>query len=424
MTARKGSVWYEDQRVGSLGADERGTLQFAYDSDWLAGDCFPVSISLPLSNADREVPAHGFFEGLLPEGAARQRICRQHGIAVEDDAGLLFAIGGDCAGALSILPEGVVPGDVTDDVTIVTDVDLAELVRSAGTSPVVVRGQDRRFSLAGAHEKLPVIVDGAKIALSDTAHPSSHILKFETVPWVCFSEAVTNRIAGGLELPVVDTEFHELTGGEDEEQPYLLITRYDREIAEDGHRRRIHQEDMAQALGLPSSMKYQRDGGPSLGEITELVRDQVARPVEAVAQIRDWQIFNVLVGNWDGHAKNLSFLHQRGEGAGLAPFYDLVSIEFFNLLRPGSFSRDLAFSVGTAVQTERIRKADWEAFAAAMGMPKSRLLARVRELVERLPTIAEQSVTAFQEAHREITVADRLVETVNRRCRWTLDTIT
>ena len=109
---------------------------------------------------------------------------------------------------------------------------------------------------------------------------------------------------------------------------------------------------------------------------------------------------------------------------GLAPIYDLVSIEFFNLLRPGSFSRDLAFSVGTAVEPERIRKADWEEFAAAMGMPKSRLLARVRELAERLPTIAEQSVTAFQEAHREITVADRLVETVNTRCRWTLDTIT
>jgi serine/threonine-protein kinase HipA len=222
---------------------------------------------------------------------------------------------------------------------------------------------------------------------------------------------------------VVETEFHELADGEDSEQPYLLITRYDREIAEDGRRRRIHQEDMAQALGLPSSLKYQRDGGPSLGEIVELVRSHAARPVEAVARIRDWQIFNVLVGNWDGHAKNLAFLHRSGEGVGLAPFYDLVSIELFNLLRPKSFSRDLAFSVGTAIAPERIQKADWQAFAKAMGMPASRMLARVTELAERLPGIAEETVAAFQEAHRKIAVADRLVETVRKRCRWTLDTL-
>ena len=37
-----------------------------------------------------------------------------------------------------------------------------------------------------------------------------------------------------------------------------------------------------------------------------------------------WQVFNVLAGNSDGHAKNLSLLYGSDGSTRLAPFYDLV----------------------------------------------------------------------------------------------------
>ncbi|WP_373694496.1 HipA domain-containing protein [Rhizobium sp. AN63] len=42
----------------------------------------------------------------------------------------------------------------------------------------------------------------------------------------------------------------------------LLVTRFDRALDRDGRIVRIHQEDFAQALGLPSLLKYERRGVP------------------------------------------------------------------------------------------------------------------------------------------------------------------
>lgn len=415
--SRSGHVWHRDRKVGRLRDADRGELLFAYDPEWLAGDAFPVSISLPLEYGDAEVPALGYFEGLLPEGAARKRICRQHKISEDDTAGLLFAIGGDCAGALSILPGDEEPASAADEPVDLSSEKLAELVRTAGAARTVSEDRPRRFSLAGAQEKLPVIVTATGLALSDTANPSSHILKFETERWVCFSEVVTNRLAQAVGLPGVNIEYRELPDGDDH-HPYLLIERYDRVATDDGFAR-LHQEDMAQAQGLPSALKYQKDGGPSLGEIIQLVRDHGARPVEMVNLIRDWQIFNLLVGNWDGHAKNLAFLYRPGEGAPLlAPFYDLVSIELFNLVRSESWSRDMALAVGSDFIPERIGRGSWEAMAKACGLRADAVKRRVEELAEIFPERAAQVVDAFQAEHGEVTIAPRFVEMIERRCRF------
>ena len=54
-----------------------------------------------------------------------------------------------------------------------------------------------------------------------------------------------------------------------------------------------------------------------------------------------WQAFNVLAGNSDGHAKNLSLLHQANGEVRLAPFYDLVCTRAIERI-----DYRLAFSVG------------------------------------------------------------------------------
>jgi serine/threonine-protein kinase HipA len=42
----------------------------------------------------------------------------------------------------------------------------------------------------------------------------------------------------------------------------LLVRRFDRALDRDGRVARLHQEDFAQALGLPAALKYERRGTP------------------------------------------------------------------------------------------------------------------------------------------------------------------
>ena len=175
---------------------------------------------------------------------------------------------------------------------------------------------------------------------------------------------------------------------------------------------------------LSAALKYQRDGGPSLGHVAEVLRAHAARPAEALARLRDWQILNCLIGNWDGHGKNLALLYAQGHTVPtLAPFYDLISIEFLNLLRPGTWARDMAFSIGEHHEPERITRSDWLGFARELGMPPRRLLDRVGELATALPAVAGAAREAFAQAHGDAQAYDRLEEAVRGRCRWTLESL-
>lgn len=423
MTNRQGVVWYGDRRVGTLREDDSHTLHFAYDTGWLDKNGFPISIRLPLANGDMEADAHAYFEGLLPEGKVRQRICRRLGIDITDDSGLLLAIGEDCAGALSILPAGTAPGVAQVAPATLTLDQINRLVRSLGEDASVLTGENQRFSLAGVQQKQPLIFDGVKYALPDRYNPSSHILKFETVRRVCFAEYMANDMARRIELPVVNTEFLNSETA-DGSIPYLRIERYDRSKDASGNFVRLHQEDILQALGHTSIFKYQHGGGPSIGEIAELLRKYTARPIESLSCLRDWQIFNFLIGNWDGHAKNLALLYTPGESVPtLAPFYDLVAIEFFNLLSPGYWAREMAFNIGEHNVPERITRLDWQAFAKDIGMPPKRLLARLEELALVLPDVADAALQAFRHGYANEEVHEQLLEMVRRRCHWALNSV-
>jgi len=61
--------------------------------------------------------------------------------------------------------------------------------------------------------------------------------------------------------------------------PYLEVERYDRDLTADPIRR-LHQEDICQALGRPSESKYQAEGGPSVVETVELLRRCSAVPAQ------------------------------------------------------------------------------------------------------------------------------------------------
>jgi len=110
-------VLYCNSLVGTLHQDQEGRICFTYSREWpVSPDSFPVSQSLPLSgDYEQGTVDHRFFANLLPEAAARETICRGLGISRDNDFELLAAIGGECAGALQIVPENSdkpVPGNM------------------------------------------------------------------------------------------------------------------------------------------------------------------------------------------------------------------------------------------------------------------------------------------------------------------------
>jgi serine/threonine-protein kinase HipA len=268
--------------------------------------------------------------------------------------------------------------------------------------------------LAGAQDKLAVIFEDGDYFLPSARAPSSHILKFETLRWVCFAEYMGFDLARRCQLDCCETIY--LESELEPKLPYLRITRFDRH-GEGVRRVRVHQEDIAQALGYGARQKYQTDGGPSLAEVAELLRRHVEDPVRDVLRLRDWQLFNFLIGNSDAHAKNLALLHE-GPVPRLAPFYDLVCIEFFNRIGAAHFDRSMAFWIGHGGEPEEVRRSDWEKLAKAMHVSPAALLERLLELTETLPKHAAAARQHFAESFADNQVFDRFVETIADRCSW------
>ena len=122
---------------------------------------------------------------------------------------------------------------------------------------------------------------------------------------------------------------------------YTITERYDRFPSDNGEVLRAHQEDFCQALGYGHERKYQEDGGPSFAQCFGMLRDVSSDPATDLQHLLRWQIFNVLAGNSDGHAKNLSLLYTPDGEIRLAPFYDLVCTRAIDRI-----DHHLALSVG------------------------------------------------------------------------------
>src|SRR5271166_3801082 len=101
-----------DNPVGQLLKRTTGALQFAYNQEFLAQpQASPISLSLGLTDEPYEdVITRAFFDNLLQEREdALRAVMDREAISREDIAGLLYHLGKDCPGALSVLPAGAPP---------------------------------------------------------------------------------------------------------------------------------------------------------------------------------------------------------------------------------------------------------------------------------------------------------------------------
>ena len=100
------NVFVNQHKAGELWLDSQRRFCFQYDKRWITSPySHRLSVSLPLrENPFLNDDSYSYFTNLLPEGKILNALSRKLQIPVSNQFELLGAVGGDCAGAVSIQP--------------------------------------------------------------------------------------------------------------------------------------------------------------------------------------------------------------------------------------------------------------------------------------------------------------------------------
>jgi serine/threonine-protein kinase HipA len=387
LKAEKLNVIFQEQLVGTLGLEPTGDWSFRYSFEWLAFDKrFPISLSLPLSDEVHSgVKTRNFFANLLPEGTVRRLVAKKLGISEDNDYELLKALGGECAGALSVAVEE--PAKKSLRYKELSNEEIQRMA-SAHSAFSMAIGEKMRLSLAGAQDKLPLYLKGDKFYLPEHSSPSSHILKFQDPRFahLTINEVFTTLLA--QELGLQTTKLSLVKVG----RVYLcLVERYDRVLDSEGQLIRLHQEDLCQSLGINHSQKYEGEGGPSFAQCYETISKHSQEPLMDSEALLKWVLFNVIAGNADGHGKNISILIASNNEVRLNPFYDLVCTRVYRDL-----DRNLAMSIGGEFHPDLIGKDHWHLLAEQIGAKPKYLLEFVERMTEQIPAGLKMALSQFE----------------------------
>lgn len=317
-------VYLSDYPVGRL-TDDQGRMSFTYNPDYVSkkgaealSHALPLCLE-PYSHAEIEP----FLSNLLPDDIIRTRIGAILQIPRENTFALLKALGGDCAGAVSFLPEGVSPKESPADYRLLDDAEAAHILDNLEKRPLDVGEEGFRISGAGAQDKLIACFDQGRVSLPLYGTPSSHIIKnaLRDYPDSVENEWFSMRLAAACGLRVASCEIAVIGG-----KRHYVTTRYDRQVV-NGKVIRLHQEDFCQMLKVDPKNKYEVLGGPGLVSSFALLRAASMSATDTL-ELLNRVIFNFFLGNGDAHGKNFSVLYQ-GRQAVLSPAYDLMSTTIY-----------------------------------------------------------------------------------------------
>lgn len=387
-------IWFDALHVGDVTVDGNGALGFLYTDSWLAtDDAFPLSLTLPLKN--RIHPSETvspWLANLLPEEEQLYSLTRTLGIDHADTIAVLNEIGGDMAGALSF---GVRPDRSAWTYTPLTDfygtgdpeVALERHFQDLAQRPFLVGAEGVRQSLAGGQRKTALAVldangapvirlpeGGDVLAIPRNGAPSTVILKPDNsaLPGIVENEVYCLRLAAAI--GIASAQATVLTACN---RRSICVLRYDRRESQSGAMQRIHQEDFAQANGIPPGRKYERGTlrGPDIA--TLLGTGRHLPPSDALSLL-DQMTFNILVANTDSHAKNYSVLLPVGTGPRLAPLYDVsTALPWPHIVQ--YFAQNIA---GRKRRPANVDARHWDSIAVTAGYRPTDVRKRVQDLVD------------------------------------------
>jgi len=363
-------------KVGSISGTNYKDAVFIYDESYVAvKNHRPISISLPLSNSafSSEV-TRNFFEGLLPEGFTRKSIADFMHSDPDDYILILKELGRECLGAIQI---------VDDTNQTVEKYDYKELTKKEvkalaqeGASLAANLVIESHLSLTGASGKTGLYYDEKKKKWYQPVGvaPSNYIVKQSHVRLsnIVVNEQLCLLTAKKLGIDVPDSFVLQTEQNKTEDADVLFATkRFDRYICSESKNinnlpvpYRLHQEDFAQALGINSSHKYEKDDEHYLRQMFNIIRSYSTNPIEDQFKLWRITIFNFFIGNTDNHIKNYSLLYSKDlRTLRLAPCYDVVATRIYK-----NDLKEMSLSINGKLNMDEVTRADFELEAKAVGL--------------------------------------------------------
>ena len=383
----------DGRETGRIVRDKRARLTFTYNEEWRTTEnAYPLSISMPLALAKHgHARIDPFLWGLLPDNQmVLDQWAKKFHVSARNAFSLISAVGEDCAGAVQFVrPErlAVITGAAPPEIEWLDEAGIAQRLRALREDHSAWRipRDTGQFSLAGAQPKTALLLENGRWGVPSGRVPTTHILKPPSGQFAghAENEHFCLELARAVGLPVVDSR---ITHFEDEVA--IVVERYDR-IRTAAGLRRVHQEDICQALSIPPTRKYQNEGGPGIRDIVELLRTYSGNAAEDVRTFLDAIAFNWIIIGTDAHAKNYALLIGAGGRVRLAPLYDLASIFPYNQI---DFQRvKLSMKLGGEYRFRNIQLRHWRKQAEELRVDADELVRRIddmaRQLAEHVPEI-------------------------------------
>ncbi|MCB1799268.1 MAG: type II toxin-antitoxin system HipA family toxin [Gammaproteobacteria bacterium] len=407
---RQLGIWMNGALVGLWTVTSQGQHELSYEPAWLeSSTARPLSLSLPLQEAG--VPHRGaavayFFDNLLPDSLPiRRRLRDRFGASSTDAFDLLNEIGRDCVGAVQLVPHGDAPPDVRHiKGEVLTEADVAKVLRDTAHAPALGQEEEEgfRISIAGAQEKTALLWHDGQWHRPTGATPTTHILKLPLglvgnmkadLTTSVENEWLSMTIARGYGLPTADCEMATF-----EDQHALVVTRFDRRLATRGTEWwiRLPQEDFCQATSTPADKKYERDGGPGVVDVMDILRNSRTPDGDRLTFFKSQMLFWLLAAP-DGHAKNFSIFIEPAGRYRLTPLYDILSAHPLmgkgaNQIAPQNLKLAMALrGKNRHYKWATIQPRHWLSTAKACGLTDNLAMAAIAEMVEATPAVVDEA---------------------------------
>jgi serine/threonine-protein kinase HipA len=402
-------VYLDTELVGTLD-EQPGGLRFMYNERALADPTrSALSVRLPVTAEPYGYrDAAPFFDNLLPEGETRDILARTLHRDPSHTYALLGEVGGECAGSVSLWPNGQHP-PTNPTYSDCTSADIERLFgpSETATADEVTAQRDARQSMSGTQPKLAILKDGMRYALPHAGAPTTALLKRERAryPALAANEIASLQLMGMAGVPVA-------SGNTIPGLPRVFESlRYDR-IATLTGIRRLHQEDMCQATGRLPKDKYADPNSKTnitYDAIKTVLLRHAATPVRDLEVVARWAIANACIGNDDAHAKNLSILYADG-GIQIAPAYDVVCTTVYPLLE-----ERFALSLGGAFRVEALTSGALHKFARSLNFTPSAAAALVDEVSSRIAAATDQTIDVIARQHGRPAILEKMRHEITRR---------
>ncbi len=315
---------------------------FSYDKSYvLSTGARAISLSLPLSKKDFDCEStKTFFDGLLPEGFTRQCVAENIHASSDDYISILRNLGSECLGAVQIIDEDNHSVKTGYKPLSVEEIRGLAKEGSNKSAEIVVKSH---LSLTGASGKVGLYYEQA----SDRWYkpqglaPSTHIVKQSHVRYknIVLNEQLCLLTAQKLGIEIPESFIIKASGWNINDDEVLFATRrFDRNFDSDSKSidglkipYRLHQEDFAQALGVKSTDKYEKNGEGYLAMMFGLLQMYSSNPIEDILKLWRRIVFNFIIGNTDNHIKNSSLIYSKDlSSIRLAPFYDVICTRVYD----------------------------------------------------------------------------------------------